>query len=228
MRFGLWVGPILRTHRAGKGHGVCGGWGLGSRNRRGPGVPPTPGLRGQETSPGRQQASWARVGRANALLSSPAPPVWEGPSCLTLLISPQSPSNAPKDTCGLEGVWRAGDWPGSSAVSLGQVGRAIALCSSPAPPGWLLQPASPDLPSLLLMPLDPHSMDGALEGWGTSLGAQQAPWPEWARRLPSTPLQLFPESPSHLPLLIYPAPGVPILSGLHFSSPLSLDRKSVV
>ena len=36
---------------------------------------------------GAQQASWARVGGADALLSSPAPPVWEGPSRLPLLIS---------------------------------------------------------------------------------------------------------------------------------------------
>ena len=50
VRFGQWAGPMLRTHRAGKGTGVCGGWGLGSRNRRDPGVPHTPGLRGQQAS----------------------------------------------------------------------------------------------------------------------------------------------------------------------------------
>ena len=43
---------MLRTHRAGKGPGGCGGWGLGSRSRRGPGLPPIPGLIGQGTSPG--------------------------------------------------------------------------------------------------------------------------------------------------------------------------------
>ena len=52
------------------------------------------------------------------------------------------------------------------------------------------------------------------------LGAQQAPQPQWTRRSPSAPLPLFPESPSHLPLLISPASRAPILSGLHFSSPL--------
>ena len=52
LRFGQWVGPMLRTHRAGKGPWGCGVWSLGSRNRRGPGVPPTPGLRGQGTSTG--------------------------------------------------------------------------------------------------------------------------------------------------------------------------------
>ena len=44
---------MLRTHIAGKGHGSCGEWVLGSRNRRGPGVPPSPGLRERGTSPGR-------------------------------------------------------------------------------------------------------------------------------------------------------------------------------
>ena len=57
--------------------------------------------------------------------------------------------------------------------------------------------------------------------WDTSLGAQQAPWPEWARRLPSALLPLFLESPSHLLLLMSPASEARILSGLHFSSPLS-------
>ena len=47
------------------------------------------------------------------------------------------------------------------------------------------------------------------------------PGPEWVGPSPSAPLLLFPESPSHLPLLISPASGVPILSGLHFSSPFS-------
>ena len=50
-------------------------------------MPPT--LVSEDRGPhlGAQQASWALVGRANALLSSPAPPVWEGPSRLPLLIS---------------------------------------------------------------------------------------------------------------------------------------------
>ena len=103
------------------------------------------------------------MGGANALLSSPAPPVWEGPSRLTLLISLAS----------------------------------------------------------LLCPHGPTQPGGGFGGQGTSLGAQQPPWPEWARRSPSSPLLLFPEGPSHLPPLISPASGALILSGLHFSSPLS-------
>ena len=42
VRFGQWAGPILRTQRAGKDPRGCGEWGLGSSNRKGPGVPPHP------------------------------------------------------------------------------------------------------------------------------------------------------------------------------------------
>ena len=170
---------------------------------------------------GAQQASWARVGRANALRSSPAPSVWKGPSRLPLLISPVSL------LCPQGPTWPGGDF-GGQGVSLGaqqplcsRVGMAIALRSSPAPPGWPLPPASPDLPSLPVMPPGPSWPGWGFGEAGTSLGAQQAPRPEWARRSPSAPLLLFLESPSRLPLLIYPPSGVPILSGLHFSSPLS-------
>ena len=79
---------MLRPYRGGKGPEGCGRWSLGSRNRRYPGVPRTPGLRGQGTSPGSPVGSLARVGRANALHSSLGPPFWKGPSCLPLLISP--------------------------------------------------------------------------------------------------------------------------------------------
>ena len=59
------------------------------------------------------------------------------------------------------------------------MGWANALCYSPAPPRWLLPPASSDLPSLPPMP--PVSVWpgggqwGGLGGQGTGLGAQQAP-----------------------------------------------------
>ena len=86
------------------------------------------------------------------------------------------------------------------------MGRANAFLFSPAPPRGPLPPASPDLPASLLCPQDPHILEGALEEF-TSLGAQQAPWPEWARRSPATSLPLFPEGPSLLPLLISPASG---------------------
>ena len=54
-----------------------GGWGLGSRNRRGPAVPPTPGLRGQSISPGSPAGFLGSSGGgANSFLSSLAPLVW--------------------------------------------------------------------------------------------------------------------------------------------------------
>ena len=43
---------------------------------------------GRRPDLGAQQASWAPVGKANTLLSSPAPLVPEGPSHVPLLISP--------------------------------------------------------------------------------------------------------------------------------------------
>ena len=139
-----------------------GGWGLGSRNRRGPGVPPTPGLRGQGTSPGSPAGFLGSSGQGNRPLrlsrsSQMAPPTYLSWSPQASLLCPQGPM-----------------WPG-----------------------------------------------GGFGGGGTSLGAQQAPQPQWARWSPSAPLPLLPESSSHLPLLISPASGAPFLSGLHFSSPFS-------
>ena len=138
---------MLRTHRAGKGPVGCWGWGLGSRNRRVPSLPPTPGLRGQGTSPGRPagflgSGGW---GKRSPLLSCssslggplpPASPDFPG-------LPPMPPGTHVAWRC----VWRAGDQPGSSAGPLAQVDQAIALCSSPALPGESLLPASPDLPS---------------------------------------------------------------------------------
>ena len=154
---------MLRTHRAGKGSGSCGGWGLGSRNRRGPGVPPTPGLRGEGTSPGSPAGflGSSAQGRHPPLLSSPAPPV--GSAHLLLL---------------------------TSQVSL--------LC--PQGPTW---------------------PGGALEGRGSAWELSSLPVPQWAEQMLSAPLPFLLDGPSCLPLLISPALGVPILSGLYFSSSLS-------
>ena len=61
------------------------------KEQKGPRRAPNPwSQRAGEPHLGAQQASWARVGEANALLSSPAPLVWEGPRRLPLLISPAS------------------------------------------------------------------------------------------------------------------------------------------
>ena len=133
---------MLRTHRAGKGPGGCGGWGLGSRNRRGPGMPPHP---------------WSQ--RAGDLL-------WE-------------PSRLP----GLE--W-AGQMP-SSPLLLLQSGRAPPPCLSwsPRPPSY--------------GPKDPRGLEGGLEGRGPAWELSRLLMPKWVGQLPSTPLPLLPEGPSHLP-----------------------------
>ena len=118
--------------------------------------------------------------------SSPLPPlVWEGPSCLPLLISPASL------LCPQGPMWPGGGF-GGQGISLGaqqapqaRVGQAIALRSSPALPREPLPPASPDFPGLrganpvwpplLLPPSVPLHPTGSL--WGSShlLGCQSPP-----------------------------------------------------
>ena len=212
---------MLRTHRAGKGSGGCGGRGLGSRNRRGPGVPPTPGLRGQRTSPGSPagflgSSGWGKCPpllSCSSGLGGPLPPASPDLPCL--------PPMPPRTHAAWRGLGGQGIYLGAQQAPWAWVGRAIALCSSPTPPRGPLPPASPGLPGLLPMPPGPMWPGWGFGGRGTGLGAQQAPRPEWARRLSSAPLPLFLESRSRLPLLISPASGAPILSGLHFSFPLS-------
>ena len=212
---------MLRTHRVGKGPGGCGGWSLGSRNRRGPGVPPTLCLRGQGTSPGSPAGFLTSSGWGKH------PPLL---SCSSGLGGPLLPASP--DLPGLPPMPPRPTQPGGVFGGLGsglgaqqspwaQVGRAIALCSSPPPPRWLLHPSSPDLPSLSPIPPRTHVAWMGLWRWGTGLGAQQAPLPAWARRLPSDPLSVFLESPSILPLLISLASVPLIVSDLHFSSHLS-------
>ena len=101
---------------------------------------------------GAQQASWAQVGMADALLSSPAPPVWEGPSRLPLLFSPRLLSYAPKDPQDLEGAlegrglaWELSRLPGPERAG-----------QTPSAPGGPLPPSSPGLPGLPPMPPGAH------------------------------------------------------------------------
>ena len=109
---------------------------------------------------------------------------------------------------------------GAQQASWFQVGETNALCSSTAPPGGPLPPASPDLLTSLLCPQDQCGRGGgALEGRGPAWEPSRLPRPEWLGQSP--PLLLLLEGLSHLPLLISPASGSLILSGLHFSSPLS-------
>ena len=137
---------MLRTHRAGKGPGGSGGWGLGSRYRMGPGVPPIPGLRGQGTSPGIPAGSPCPSGQGKC------PPLLSCSSrrapCLPLLISPASLLCPQGPTWPRGGFGGQGNWLGSSAGSPAHVGQGITLHSSLALPGESLPPASPDLPSL--------------------------------------------------------------------------------
>ena len=120
----------------------CGGCGLGSSNRREPGMPPTPGLRGQGTSSGSPagflgSSGW---GKCSPLLScssglgGPLPPASPDLPCL-LPVPPRSHTT-------WTGLWRAEDQPGSSAgspVLSGWGNRPLLLsCSSQrAPPTCL-------------------------------------------------------------------------------------------
>ena len=166
---GLCLGPTGLA----KALGAVGNWGLGSRNRRGTGVPPHTWSQrvGDLTwEPSRLPGlEWVRQTVSSPLLlllSWRALPVLEGPSRLPLLFSPRPSSYAPRTHVAWRGLWRAGDWPGSSAGSWARVVRANALRSFVAPPGGPLLPTSPDLPGLrgaspvwppLLLPhLSPH------------------------------------------------------------------------
>ena len=104
---------------------------------------------------------------AGQTLSSPVPPLWEGPSCLPLLISPVS-------LLWPQGPTRPGGGLGSQEAPRARESGAVALCFSPTPPRWLLPPASPDLPSLPPMPPGPtHSGGGFGGGYqpGSSAGS---------------------------------------------------------
>ena len=122
--------------------GLWGGWGLGSRNRRGPGVPPTPGLRGWGTSPGSPAGFLGSSGQGkhppllfcSSGLGGPLPPA--SPDLCGLLPMP------PRSHVAWRELWRAGDQPGSSAGSLGPSGLGdhplLLSCSSrTVPPACL-------------------------------------------------------------------------------------------
>ena len=93
---------MLRTHRTGKGLGGCGGWRLGSRNRSGPDVPPTPGLRGRGTSPGSPAGFLGSSGQGKC------PPLLSCSSCFSCPRGPLPPASpvlplsfflCPQDQC---------------------------------------------------------------------------------------------------------------------------------
>ena len=139
------------------------GWGLGSRNRRSPGMPPTPGLRGQGTSPGSPagflgSSGWAKHPPLLLLRSG----VWEGPSLLPLLISLAS-LLCPQDQCGWG--WGGRGHLGGQGTSMGaqQAPRAEWVGQSPSIPLPLL----PEGPSHLHLLISPAS--------GEILGGQSSP-----------------------------------------------------
>ena len=90
--------------------------------------------------------------------SSPAPLVWEGPSCLPLLIS-RPPSYAPRTSVargegeGLEGRGLAWDLSRLPVPKWAGQLPSLLSCSS----GWLFLPASPDHPDLHPMPSSTHT-----------------------------------------------------------------------
>ena len=112
-------------------------------------------------------------------------------------------------TPGLRGQGTSLGCPAGFLVSNGQ-GKHPPVLSCSSSLGRPLGPSHlPLLISLasLLCPQGPMQSGGGFGGQGISLGAQQSPWPEWARQSSSAPLLLFPESASHLPLLISLASG---------------------
>ena len=131
----------------------------------------------------------------------------------------KGPRRAPHPWSQREGdlTWEPSRLPGLEWAGQTPSSPLLLLWSRRAPPACLSW--SPWPPSYA--PKDPCGLEGALEGRGSAWELSRLPGPEWVGQSPSAPLLLFPESPSHLPLLISPASGVPILSGLHFSSPLS-------
>ena len=126
-------------------------------------------------------------------------------------------------TPGLRGQWNS---PGSPAGFLGPSGWGkhppLLSCSSGC--RGALPPASPFLPlASFLCPQDQcgHGEWGPFEGRGLAWELSSLLVPKSVGQMPSAPPPLLPEGPSHVPFLISPASGVLILSGLHFSSPLS-------
>ena len=143
-------GLLLRTHRAGKGRGGggFGGWSSSSTEQKGPRHASLWSQRVGHPHLGAQQASWAQVGRANALHSSPAPPVPEVPSHLPLLVFAAS-LLSPQDQPSLEGTsGGVGPGPRAGQTSLADwAGETLGLLPTDLSPQGSLQVWEP-LPPL--------------------------------------------------------------------------------
>ena len=125
---------MLRTHRAGKGPGGCRGWGLGSRNRRGLGLPPP--LFSEAGDLTWEPSRLPGLEWAGQMLSVLLPLLPEGHSHLPLLISWASPL-PPRTHAASRGLWRRGTGLGAQ-----QALRAGWARRSPSAP-LLLLPEAP-------------------------------------------------------------------------------------
>ena len=140
MRFGQWVGPVLRK-RAGKG-GWVRGWGLGSTEQKGPRLAPASGLRWQETPPGRPAgflglSGWGK--RPPLLSRSSGPGGFLPPASPDLPGLP--PSYAPR-TCM---AWRGALEGRGPAWELSRLPMPEWVGQTPSAPFPLPPPASPVL-----------------------------------------------------------------------------------
>ena len=166
-------------------------------------MPPTPGLRGQVTSPGSPAGFLGSSGQCKR------PPLLSCSSGLGGPLLPASPDlsglppMSPRTHEAWWGLWRAGDQPGSSAGSLGLGGRGkhppLLSCSSRRAPPACLSCSPPTPPASFLCPQGPTWPGGGFGGQGTGLRAQQASWAEWVGQTPSSPLLLLPPSSPDLP-----------------------------
>ena len=149
---------MLQTHRAGKGPGDGGGWGLGSTEGG-----QASALRGQRIQTGSLEGFLGL--RAGQMPSEPLLLLLEGPSYLPLLFSPGLPPTPPRPMQPGGGLW--GHRTESRAGFLGWLGRGNAPPRSEPPrvsPGMGTPPpsqpplrgAGPVWPPLLLPPQSPH------------------------------------------------------------------------
>ena len=134
---------MLRTHRAGKGPGSCGGVGLRLKEQKGPRCAPHPwsqraGDFTWESSrlPGLK---WAGQMPSSPLLSFSS---LGGPLLPASPDLPSLPPIPPRTHAACRGLWRARDWSGSSAGSLGLNGQGnhpplLSQSSQMAPPTCL-------------------------------------------------------------------------------------------
>ena len=149
---------MLRIHRAGKGPGDCGGWGLGSTEQKGSrrALHPWSQRAGDLTwEPSRLPGlEWAGQTPSSPLLLFQC--LQEGSSCLPLLFFPQPPSHAPRTHAAWRGLWRAGlAWEPS------RLPRPEWARRSPSAPLPLL----PEGPSCLPLLISPASVVPILFGF---------------------------------------------------------------